>query len=254
MATNRYIIEYELGICYYCCIFGDWGVIVSERYCPNCGSFVAEGAKYCAECGARISSSYMDDPVRSHKKRKKGKGKRVLLIILCILLILVGILYYLGSKYVYSENFKQCIYDVMQSAVDVENAGNTIRKVWANSIYQTSDPETDKYTRADGGSGEFYPEFDTALDTLFSDSAFILSLHNIAAQRDNIAALMKQLSNPPSSFAADYNDLKKMYVCYQEFANLVLNTSGSLESFSESFSSADENLLKAYYPLSAYIY
>ena len=229
---------------------------MADWYCPDCGSAVAEGSKYCVECGARLSFPDIDEPVRSRKKRKKGKGKKILLVVLCVIFVLVAIicaLYYVGSKNIYSENFQRIIYDVMDSAADVETAGNLIKRVWANSIYQTSDPETDKYTRAAGGSGEFYPEFDTALDTLFSDEVFISSLQNIASQKYDITALMKQLSNPPSSYAADYDDLKKMYACYMEFADIVLNTSGSLESFAERFSSADDNLLKAYYPLSAYI-
>ena len=225
-------------------------------YCPNCGSIVAEGSKYCIECGAKLPFPELEESIKSGKKRKKGKGKKVLLVILCIILVFVATLsalYIIGNKAVYSENFRQCIYNIMNSAADVETAGNLIQKVWANSIYKTSDPETDKYTKANGGTGEFYPEFDTALDTLFAEEVFISSMKNIASQKYEITSLMKQLANPPSSYAADYADLKKMYACYQEFAEIVLNTSGSLESFADSFGSADENLLKAYYPLSAYI-
>ena len=229
---------------------------MAKRYCPNCGSLIADGSKYCVECGSSVSESEMSVSARSGRERKKGKGKKALIVILCIILVLITILaslYYIGSKYIYSENFRNCIFSIMESAADVENAGNMVQKVWANSIYRTSDIETDKYTRADGGLGDFYPEFDTASDALFSEGEFISTLQTIASQKNDITALMKQLSNPPSSFASDYNDLKEMYACYLEFADIVLNTSGSLESFSASFGSADENLLKAYYHFSVYI-
>ena len=50
---------------------------MADWYCPDCGSAVAEGSKYCVECGARLSFPDIDEPVRSRKKRKKGRMSMV---------------------------------------------------------------------------------------------------------------------------------------------------------------------------------
>ena len=53
---------------------------------------------------------------------------------------------------------------------------------------------------------------------------------------------MKEMKNPPSKHKDAYKTLLALYDKYNDFSNLVINPTGSLQSFTEEFNKADESL------------
>ena len=64
---------------------------------------------------------------------------------------------------------------------------------------------------------------------------------------------MKEIVTPPEGYGEAYKALKDLYDSYLSFSNIVLNCNGSLESFSNDFNEADEDILKKYYTAELYI-
>ena len=58
---------------------------------------------------------------------------------------------------------------MLTGASEAESAGNLIKQVWYNAIYEEKDDDTDNYTRPEGS---FVSDFNEALGNLFADSSF----------------------------------------------------------------------------------
>lgn len=63
----------------------------------------------------------------------------------------------------------QSSYTMLTGASEAESAGNLIKQVWCNAIYEEKDDDTDNYTRPEGS---FVSDFNEALGNLFADSSF----------------------------------------------------------------------------------
>lgn len=75
---------------------------MNNSKCPNCGTPLDEGAKFCTNCGTRINSNTIKEPVkpgrtpyRKTKTKEQGSNTMKYLIIGVIMLILVSGLWYL---------------------------------------------------------------------------------------------------------------------------------------------------------------
>ena len=64
---------------------------------------------------------------------------------------------------------------------------------------------------------------------------------------------MKELQNPPSDCKEAYESVKELYSAYLEFTGMVIDPSGSLQSFSNDFNSADSEITKCYNAAKTYL-
>ena len=64
---------------------------------------------------------------------------------------------------------------------------------------------------------------------------------------------MKELQNPPKQYEDAYEKIKDFYDVYLEFTNLVINPSGSLQSYTSKFNELDSDTLNAYQAMDSYI-
>ena len=71
-----------------------------------------------------------------------------------------------------------------------EEAGNLIKSVWYNAIYEERDNTTDKYTRPDGF---FVDDFNDALANLFADTTFTEIIEEIKENQKVVSGYMKDL-------------------------------------------------------------
>ncbi len=200
------------------------------RECSNCGALVDDSNNYCPRCGA---------PLYAQEKRKSKKY--IWLIILAILLIGGFFLKREYDSYKYSENIRDAYIEMANGAMNAEAAGNLIHSVWYNSIFQIDDAETNKYTRQAGGTGQFYSDFNEALNLLMEDGSFQLDMISLTESQIRVTQLMKELSDPPEKYREQYYDLKSLYGAYNELLFLVLNPTGTLNSFTDDFNEADKN-------------
>lgn len=143
----------------------------------------------------------------------------------------------------YQSAYNKLVLAMLDDAALAESSGNLIIQVWNNAIWNKQDGATDKYTMVDG---EFVSDFNDALSNLFSDESFSTDMAKLSANQQQIKADMKEMVNPPEGYEEAYKTLKDLYDSYLSFSNIVLNCNGSLESFSNDFSEADEDILKKY--------
>lgn len=216
--------------------------IMTYIKCSNCGSFVEEGSSICPECGNRL-----EDAVPKKRKKRSSVGWIIALVII-VALGIVGKWQY--DIYNYGINLHNAIYSVLTSSEQLESAGIQYLSVWSNSIYETQDDETDKFTR--NKAGEFYSDFNDALNLLETDADYQRVLGEAEEARNEANTLMGKLINPPSRYEEAYQNMKTLYSAYMAFYNTVVYPSGSLSTYSEKFEQARDKLLEAYYPVSMY--
>ena len=102
---------------------------------------------------------------------------------------------------VYYDNLETVTYKMLDGAAKAETAGNLIKSVWYNAIYEERDAETDKYTLK---NGKFVDDFNDALSNLFSDEEYQKNILAIQNNQDEVISLMKQLNNPPREYEEAY--------------------------------------------------
>ncbi len=242
---------------------------VSQTVCQECGSEIPPQSDACPFCGCPISPDENESAkavtqkvevtsVNLPKMKKKTKAIIIVAIILALVAI-VGVL--VGIKIVndkkaanaasaYSSNLKTISVLMISGAADAESAGNLIKSVWYNAIYEERDSSTDKYTRPDG---YFVDDFNDALGNLFSDSSFVDKINGIKDNQDSVARYIKELRNPPEEFEEAYDAVKNCYDAYLTFTNLVVSPTGSLTSFSSNFNDADSALVNKYNTLKSFV-
>lgn len=203
--------------------------------CPECGKEISDNANKCVNCGCPIIKY---ENIYAEKSKKK-KNPIVVLVILVIaaLLILVGVNQY--KSYTYQQNLNAICYEIISSGIEAEECGNLIHDVWYNTIFKESSEDTDKYTKE---NNEFNEDFNDSLDNLYNDKDFTEKVVNIQIKQKSILNMMKEMKNPPSKHKDAYKALLALYDEYNDFSSLVINPTGSLQSFTEEFNEADKSL------------
>ena len=141
-------------------------------------------------------------------------------------------------------------YTVLDRAAKAENAGNLIKSVWYNAIYEERDTETDKYTMK---NGEFVDDFNDALSNLFADENFVNSISEIELNQSEATDLMKKLKNPPKKYEEAYAVLKTYYDNYIKMTKSVISPYGSLQTFSENFNTYDTDTVNSFEKMKLYL-
>ena len=103
---------------------------------------------------------------------------------------------------------------MLDGAAKAENAGNLIKSVWYNAIYEERNSETDQ---------------------------------------SEVTNLMKQLKEPPKKYEEAYSVLKVYYDNYLKMTKIVTSPTGSLNTFSEDFNTYDNNTVDSYEKMKLYL-
>ncbi len=149
----------------------------------------------------------------------------------------------------YYSNLIDAIYIIEYSCADLETAGNLIKKVWHNSIWQINDTKTDKYTME---NGVFFEDFNDALYKLEDDPDFIALCDKISSDQYEALELMRKLKEPPKKYADAYDSLKDFYNDYIKFTDLILYNSESYNSFTDKFEEYDASTYYLYQQMLIY--
>lgn len=245
-------------------------ILVEEpkKTCSECGAELEAGATVCPKCGCPVEIPTPEVKERVPQQVEVTKvnikpqinKKAIIIAVVAIVLIVCAVF---GVKKVqeqkareaaadYGENLETLTYLMLSGAADAESAGNLIKSVWFNSIYEEKDSSTDKYTRKNNGSGSFYDDFNDALGNLFSDSSFQTKIGNIESNQESVAAMMKDMKNPPEEWEEAYEDLQEFYDVYLDLTNLATNPTGSLQTFSSNFNDADTDVSAAFSRMALY--
>ena len=242
--------------------------VTPPTICEECNTMIPQGAEVCPNCGCPVTEKAAKEVTQKvevtavNLQVKKSTKKRVIIALAIVaVLAITGVIGYSVHKENlakeaaqisanYAANMEMISYTMLMGAIDAEDAGNIIKQVWYNAIYEERDSATDKYTRP---SGYWVDDFNEALGNLFSDKTFTSQIADIEENQDTVAALMKQLKNPPEEHEEAYDAIKEYYDAYIELTNLAVNPTGSLQTFSNSFNEADTNVLNCYNAVKLYI-
>ncbi len=150
----------------------------------------------------------------------------------------------------YQNEYNILVLSIIETSALAENLGNQIISVWNNAIWEIRDNETDKYTLS---NGVFVSDFNDALQNLFVEESFNQDMILLTNSQQQIKEKMKTMISPPTGFENAFNALEKLYNAYLLFTNIVIDCDGSLNSFSEAFSKADDELLIQYHAAEIYV-
>lgn len=227
------------------CNYRNSNIFAINMTCPECGLQYNQEKSCCPACGCPNSMNA--------SKKKKHKGVIVTAIILSIVTaigLFGAFVIDKGNATIYYDNLETVTYKMLDGAAKAEKEGNLIKSVWSNAIYEKNDATTDKYTLKDG---KFVEDFNDALNNLFSDKEFQKSISAIQSNRDEVIALMKTLRNPPKEYEEAYLVLKTYYDNYMSMTKMIINPTGSLQSFSDEFNNTDTATVNSYEKMKLYL-
>lgn len=225
-----------------------------QSFCAECGERLPAGAKFCPACAHPVSNEKEAAPVK-----KSGGGKKAIVIALLAVVViamgcLIGAEVYRESKAAdtrtYEENLYRLFYQTGVGASEAETMGNLTRSVWYNAIWKIQDASTDPYTRPDG---RFVDDFNDALANLVSDRSFGGKTQWLMENQQQAADAMKALKNPPEGYEEAYNAAKECFDAYWELTNLVINPTGSYNTFSEALNDRDAAMISKLNALRLYL-
>lgn len=203
------------------------------------------GGKKCPNCGCPV------------EKKKDPKKKKKLIIFGIIAVIAVIIISVVGSKayqkhkeQTYNYDMATVLQKMLDSAATTEDCCNLLIKVWDNSINEERDAETDQYTRPDG---YFLDDFNDALHNLFADAEFSAKIDDIQAEQKEVSQLMQGLKNPPEKYEDAYDAIESVYNSYIEFTQLIINPTGSYNSYDDDYTNTKADLLQRITKVEAYV-
>lgn len=244
---------------------------IPSLLCEECSAEIPEGMEACPNCGCPIpeKQDIVEDvpqkvEVTAVKLPKMTKSTKKYIIIAIVAIIAAIAIFFVGNSIhqqklaeeaaklseKYTSNLETASYTMLLGSAEAENAGNLIKSVWYNAIYEERDSTTDKYTRP---NGYFVDDFNDALSNLFSDSDFRNTISSIESNQEFVSSLMKDLKNPPEEYEDAYETLKDLYDAYTALTNLATNPSGSLTTFSQNFNTADTEVANCYDAMKLYI-
>ena len=220
-------------------------VLEEKSFCPECGATITGKVKNCPNCGCPIA------------KKKKPKNKKKLMIIGVIVVIAVIVACIVGSKASakhrvesYNQDMGIVLQKMLDSAQSTEECCNLLIKVWDNSINEVRDSETDQYTRPDG---YFLSDFNDALVNVQTDKDFSQKVSDIEAAQKEVSQMMQELKNPPEEYTDAYKAVNSVYNSYIEFTQLIINPSGSYNSYTDDYYDIKSDLLERITKVEAYV-
>lgn len=241
--------------------------------CPECGKEISDKVKACPHCGYPLVEENIEaNPpqpqqveITSVNLKKKVNWKP---IVIGAILVVIGVVAYAviqkmnekKAQETYQKTFNSYVDDLfllqiatISAGSEAEDLTNLTAKVWANSIYEEKDVETDKYTRTNGGKGSFYDDFNTALGELFSDSTILSKIKGIKDTQDTAQEIASRLQNPPAGLENCYDTATELYTAFKAYTDFAISPTGSLQTFNEQRRSKSDALLNAYNKLETQI-
>lgn len=240
-------------------------------HCPECDKEISDKVKACPHCGYPLIGDIEMEAIPQQvevtavnlKSRNPIKTKRILVCVFLFTLILIGVFFFLShqksqkakeEKDLYINNLTNLSFTTLLGAEDAESLCNLTGQVWRNTIYEESDPATDKFTKHKTGTMSFFnSDFNDSLLLLFQDSTTVETVADIKANQTLSEDIMKQLATPPEGLEKCYDSASEMYSAYQGLTDLAISPSGNLQSFAQSKSDKVDKFMEQYKKLQTMI-
>lgn len=235
------------------CVFCGYVLRESAYNCPDCGAIIAKGEKSCPSCGCPIDECKYDSIKTVKSSKKSLVVALVFLFVVLVCSILLREAYDIAASDEYSVKYATLLNLMIDGVQNAETAGNLAVNVWNNSIYERNSAETDKYTRREKGTGEFYSDFNDALNNLFCDTSYLQITDYVQENRSAALTQMRDMGNPPKEWEKVYDELRNLYEEYLDFTGLAISPTGSLNTFSDKYNESKTKFLKSYEKMLLYV-
>ena len=140
-----------------------------------------------------------------------------------------------AERKAYDESARELLNKYVAAENKLENLSAMISDVWTNTVSKKSDPKTDPFTK--DASGEFHSDAKTALDLLAKDPDFAASLKELRALCTDLSNRVNSLSAPKFAVVTE-TELKTCATSFSEYADAVMNTTGTVTMYSSTCYSA----------------
>ena len=235
--------------------------------CPECTKEISDKVKACPHCGYPLIEETISEQIPQQvevtaiKLKKQHSKKLKLFLIIFSVLVLLAISVFAFTSYTkatkarearstYIDNLTLISASMLLGASEAESLCNLTGSVWRNTIYEESDPSTDKFTKSNYG---FNDDFNLSLAKLFADTSTTQTIDSIKSNQDLVSNIMKELKNPTPEFEKSYDTLSELYSSYQGLTDLAINPSGNLTSFLQSKSDKVDKFMEYYKKLETQI-
>lgn len=222
--------------------------------CRECGKEISDQAASCPYCGCPVgeNQNVQQEEVTS-VNLKAGNMKKVLAIagvVVAVIVISAVALFANNSQNEKKKKEEFITYATtirdngLTGAAKCENVCNLIKKVWANTIYKDSDPETDPYTKT--SQGGFYSDFNLALAALFESSDYTENVEEIKGYEESLRGSLSEMESSTEELEKCYHAAESFCKAYYDFAELASSPTGSLQTFSSTFADTDSEVMSCY--------
>ncbi len=143
----------------------------------------------------------------------------------------------------YVDNLEMLKKQMLNDCAEAETICNLVVNVWSNTIYQKSDPKTDKYTKK---NKKFVDDFNVALNNIYADTNISDKISKMKTNKDEIRLIIKDMYNPPKDLEQCYNTLSEYFIAYKSLVDMAINPTGNLKSFSDEFDKKDTAAMDIY--------
>lgn len=234
----------------------------SKKICSECGKEVDPSAKFCPYCGYPFQDVKEEPNIQKVEVSKisieKSSIKKVLFGVMGVVIVVMIII---GGMNInkkqeaeiaaekYQDTLNNAAATMLIGGLSAEHSASLIHDVWYNTIYEEDSSETDAYTK---NYGSFNDDFNTSLQTLFSDESFQGSISALESTRDKVQDYMKALQTPPEGYEDAYNAVKDLYDAFLDITECAINPTGNLTTYTESFNKADSDFSKKYKAMDMY--
>ena len=213
-------------------------------YCKHCGKEITDDAKFCNECGAPVLMESSNE-ITITPKKKTIKPLYIALILLVVIAVIIAAV--IGRKNQareeYIDTLTQFRSTSLTGAAMAESVCVLTHDVWYDSIHKNYRTQTAPYTRS---NGTYNDDFNDSLRALYSSDEIIEKIASININKVSVDDLYKQLQNPTVEFEKCFDVAEELYDSYIALVNLALSPTGSFNSYTEDYKTADDGYLDAY--------
>lgn len=235
--------------------------------CAECGEVLEAACDVCPKCGCPVEERKEDAAQKvdvsnvSIKVSRDGRKKIVIGVIALIVIVLAGIGIKLGldanaqrqaeeALESYRSTYSSAVYGMYDGAAAADEACVMIHNIWRNTIYETSDPETDPYTMS---GGAFNDDFNTSIEAYFASEDYGNLKSRILDGQSVIKGYMKDLQDHPAECSDSYAEIKDYYDAYNAFIDCAIYPEGNLREYGDSFEDARSDFMTEYESVSLYL-
>lgn len=204
-----------------------------EIICPECGATASGMESCCFACG------YPFNFVKEKDKKKKRNSLILIFVIITILISIIAVAVNFVKTAEYNEEIREASNAIVEAYGEVKMVDGQVTRVWHDAIWGEDNPSTSKYTKN-------AKDFNEALANLYASDEYTNKVSSIMTAQTEIDVDLAELKNPPKKYEEAYIKFKELYSTFSAYADFVISSEGSYNSYTEESAKKEEKFLECY--------